>query len=315
MKHGYRMAVTISVLLIVLIGAYVYMSYMYSDPRHAISVILRGNEDGEWDTARMGMEQAAREEDVTLNFITLVSEGSTSDHIDAIRREIAQDVSAIIAIPCGEEIELDSGMRSIVLVQIDGCITGNAPSIRPDNDAIGRGLARIAHEEEALGAGETYIALPSLRTAATEARAKALREELEALGIVYTEIQLSTESGDDGRGLAELVVTSPGDCLFALDPSTLLRAGKSNALDGRNLAVYGVGMTASLCTLMDAGHIRALIATDQYGEGYLAVKAAVEILEGKRARKGGGELVAHEVITAETLFDEANLRFLFPYVK
>ena len=80
-----------------------------------------------------------------------------------------------------------------------------------------------------------------------------------------------------------------GLTIIALDVQSLDQATRileeNTIYQGRVAGLYGAGSTTSLLRALDRGIVTGLTAYNQFDEGYLSVKQAVEAIQGTRQKQ------------------------------
>ena len=129
-----------------------------------MSVILRDG-DGAVSTMRKGMEQAAKDLNVELRFLTPSEDNSAAEQVELLEREVTGAAPAILLIPSdretlGSAVSAAAGKTTLVTLETDMSAWGAAAAISADHQALGEALGTAALN--GVPAGGTVLLLDSL---------------------------------------------------------------------------------------------------------------------------------------------------------
>ena len=113
-----------------------------------MSVILRDG-DGNVSAMRKGMEQAAKDLNVELRFLTPAEDNSAVEQVQLLEHEVSGAAPAILLIPAdrealGEAVSAAAGKTTLVTVESDMTAWGADASISMDHQALGEALGKAA---------------------------------------------------------------------------------------------------------------------------------------------------------------------------
>ena len=113
-----------------------------------MSVILRDG-DGNVSAMRKGMEQAAKDLNVELRFLTPAEDDSAVEQVQLLEHEVSGAAPAILLIPAdrealGEAVSAAAGKTTLVTVESDMTAWGADASISMDHQALGEALGKAA---------------------------------------------------------------------------------------------------------------------------------------------------------------------------
>ena len=147
-------------------------------------------------------------------------------------------------------------------------LPGAVALITPDNEALGRALARRSLEEYR---GGTVLLLDCLpENTGVRARVEAAEAALIRGGAT---VLRWSETGEEE--LARLDEAGSLAQVVALEAGTTERAAEIKERSGSGAALYGVGVTGRIAAWLERGTISAVAAWSEYAAGYLAVQQAV----------------------------------------
>ena len=111
-----------------------------------MSVILRDG-DGNVSAMRKGMEQAAKDLNVELRFLTPAEDNSAVEQVQLLEHEVSGAAPAILLIPAdrealGEAVSAAAGKTTLVTVESDMTAWGADASISMDHQALGEALGK-----------------------------------------------------------------------------------------------------------------------------------------------------------------------------
>ena len=236
---------------------------------YPISVVLDSTTDECYANFKKGVEQAARDYNADVHFVTLYQEGDALQQEELIEREIKGGAQAVIVAPVRELNDperLESLAYSCPII-----LLGNHPSKELPVTSVIRDYEK---EGELLG--------------------RAVAEQIDSVSPIYesfvktlkTEgfeaVLCSRESGSDFKTVFETILypEAPKATIAALDAESMTETAQilnsDDRYTGRLAGVFGVGSTTYLLNQMDKGLIRGLVVHNSYNEGYLSVQKAAE---------------------------------------
>lgn len=283
---------------------------------YPVSVIVEDSSDEDYEKLRKGMDQAAEEFHVDLNFITLYEPNDQEQQLQLISREISDGAQAVIfspAAPAQAAQALDEMVLNSPLVVLGNLFPHSQILCGISIDYMEAG--RLLGEAAGAIAGDYPVYL--ITQGLDYGYARELNDGIRrALG--HRKITLySLNSQDDCRKLIESTVYphSQRVILIALDEKSLGEAAyvleESSVYKEQVRGLFGIGGTNKILNYLDKGVIRGLVVHNWFDEGYLSVEKAVEAIQ-----EGGGlreqiTLEAH-YITKEDLRDPEYEKMLYP---
>ena len=253
-----------------------------------MSVILRDG-DGNVSAMRKGMEQAAKDLNVELRFLTPAEDDSAVEQVQLLEHEVSGAAPAILLIPAdrealGEAVSAAAGKTTLVTVESDMTAWGADASISMDHQALGEALGKAALNGVPFGG--TVLLLDSLPGD------NGVRERMEAAKALLEEkgrqVRICRWTSDST--LTEMAELSRGEEAFPL--------------------LYGCGSTAGIAAALEKGRVTAIAAVNVFSAGYLAVEAAAKLA--RHESWTGGSSVGFSIVRQETMYSSDNQKLLFP---
>lgn len=282
-----------------------------------ISVIVEDTSDEDYEKLRKGMDRAAEEFHVDLNFITLYEPNDQEQQLQLISREIADGAKAVVlspAKPAQAQIGLEEMVLNSPLILLGNLIPAQQvmAGISIDFQEAGRMLGRAARENSS--EIPVYLLTQGLEYGYAQAIYDGILQELEPYG--YSVTLYPTASEKDGqRLLGELEASQKKAVWIAMDENSLETAagimGDSSIYRGNVPALYGIGGTTRMLNALDRGIIRGLVVHNWFDEGYLSIAKAVSAIEGESREKEEIVMEAY-YITKEDLRDTTYEKMLYP---
>lgn len=284
---------------------------------YPVSVIVEDSSDEDYEKLRKGMDQAAKDYHVDLNFITLYKRNDQDQQLRLVAREISDGANAVIlspAKPLEAEIALDEMVLNSPVVVLGNLVpnTRVLAGISIDYMEAGKLLGQAAGKDG--GQLPVYLITEGLEFG----YAKEVYDGIiQVLGRERkAELFPLKEEGDCQKLMESLVYPRCRKAVFiALDEKSLMEAAQalesSSVYQNQVAGLYGIGGTTRILNTLDKGIIRGLVVHNWFDEGYLSVEKAVEAIQ-----NGGGakEQIRMEAfyITREDLRNPAYEKMLYP---
>ena len=271
--------------------------------RQRIAVLTRREADVGTSVLFAGMEKAAEDSKLVLNYVMVPEEATLDEERELAAQEIADGAQALIIEPVsaagsGSMAEALSQRAVVVLLgeQADTEAAGRYGSVSADNYAIGVALGKeILRGAEARGGSVALLPASGVR-GSVEQRRQGVQEALRGSGI---SLQEEAEGAAIVAGLEDSALTEAlSYALTAKDRPLVYGIGNSN----RNL--YG----------LDRGDIRSMIVINEFNMGYLAVAEAKKKLS-SRLREMEQLRVGDTLVSRDNMYSAENQKLLFPLVR
>ena len=300
-RHIMLGAVTIAATALALL--LILQTTRQTEPQRArIAVLTRRDVDVSDAALFAGMEKAAEDSKVILNYVVVPPTATLAEEKLLAEQEIADGARAVLLEPVstagsGKMAEELSQRAAVVLLgeRADTEAAGHFGSVSADNDAIG---VAVGKEIAALLPDGGRIALlpESDEQGSIAARRQGIREALRG-----SAVQVQEET----QGVALLV---------GLEDSALTAAAESAAAEEKRPLVVGVGNSNRNIYALDRGDIADMIVINEFNMGYLAVAEAK-----KKLSSGLREMeqlrVGDTLVARDTMFSAENQKLLFPLVR
>jgi ribose transport system substrate-binding protein len=268
-------------------------------PRFTITVIPKGTAHPFWKTVHAGAVKAAKEFNVKINWLGPENEDDRKQQIDLINSVVASGVNALVLAPLDNTAlvqPVENAVASkIPVIIIDSALKSDKQSsfIATNNREGGREAARLLGQ--ALGGkGKAIMMRYQVGSASTTEREEGFLEvmakEFPGIELVSTDQYplAATRTAAMETGVNLLTVYG-GKIQGIFCPNESSASGMLLALlnTGRAASIKFVGFDASemLIDGMRKGNVQGLVAQDPFSMGYLGVKTAVEVLDGKKVEK------------------------------
>lgn len=270
-----------------------------------ISIITGEKDDLYWRNIRKGMEKAAADSFIDLNFVTLYDNYDRTQQEEMIYREIENQVDAIILAPVkGLQIEkiTEETATSIPIIIIGEVLSGHhvTSQIHLDGATMGTDVAEMISRDRF--ASEKVYLFDEQQTEQDQLFSVII-QNFEEIGKPYEVIK-----GGSEELFTFLNETSEMCSVFIANERTLVEAAKMNT--NQSIALYGIGSSSNCISLLEAEAIQGIIAPDMYVMGFQAMKEAIKAIE--KERNETDIIVNYQVISSNTIFDKENEEFLFP---
>lgn len=310
-------AMVVTIILLLSLGMFLNGS---GQKRCSVSVVVES--DSRWTAFRAGMQQAARDENISVNFVNTGSIASIQQEWKLIGNEVSNGADGIItelraSDGAAEQLAALSRKISVILLNTNaetgGDVDGRFAYVGMDNTAVGKALAAEILRNEGTGSGRCRIGIVAgnQQQYALQERLRAAEEALadcaEVVWVVSGDEQLADMREENGSKRA--------DAILALDDKSLREAVSYVQVTGRRyLSLYGVGCSETLVSALDNGLIRSMLVPEEFNMGYQALISLSDHLN-HRDERLQTQVVGFRIVTRATMYEEENQKLLFPTVE
>lgn len=297
-----------------LIGIYGYMSNGEKKETYHVSVILESNNSERWSVLKQGIENAAKDYNVEINFTTVSVDTGITECINIIKRELKNGTNGFI-FDLGNNKKLVKELDNIlldtqvVMIESEIPIAKGYSYIAPDNHQMGYDLGHnlLLHKKQ----GETIgVVVGNKRKNSNVERKNGL---IAAIGEKNISWIIEEEEEVSKEQIQLKMEEYPVDYMVGLNSivtEELLDIAKISESLG---TVYGVGNTDKIVYYLDQGLVGGLVAPNEYIMGYMSVKSMFNRLNYNTS--GEGMAIDYLVINKENLYDVENQKLMFPMVQ
>ena len=318
---------------VITLGVVYYYGAVYKDKnaeQALYSVVLYEDSPNEWDTLMEGINQAEKDFEVDIRYVTMGNARTAKEQMDMIKREIQDGANGILLAAVDSEgigQYLKDDEFSVPVVTVETGIESEMPKteahISADNYAMGQMLGeKILKDMEKEGKKETVAVIREyMERDSVKERYEGLMAALHEGGVET--VARSRQKGDFNLSLYIGEVMREYRYITALDKYTTEEAAKAwdqyryefdrtvapVSADKRLVKVYGIGNTAQTVSDLDNGKTEAFVYQNEFNMGYNGIKALVEKQEkGYVAEEYD---IMYKLVTRETLYESENERLLF----
>lgn len=274
-----------------------------------MSVILRDG-DGAVSTMRKGMEQAAKDLNVELRFLTPSEDNSAAEQVELLEREVAGAAPAILLIPSdceilGSAVSAAAGKTTLVTLETDMSAWGAAASVTMDHQALGEALGAAALN--GVPAGGTVLLLDSLPgDNGIRERLRAAKAVLEREGRQVRICRWTCGS----TSFADILRIERPSAVIAFEAAALGDMAELSKGEAAFPLLYGCGSTSGIAAALEKGRVTSIAAVNVFSAGYLAVEAGAKLA--RHENWTGVSTVGFSIVRKETMYDSDNQKLLFP---
>lgn len=322
-NKSYILLSMLALIAVIAWASYGIINSNKEDTRYNVSVIVSNSNSNRWTSLGEGLEQAASDDNIRINFVKSSSIiHSAKEQKDLIDRELESGVDGIILEPYSSQdvsgIISDMASRAaVVLLDTDVEPEGIYMAVMPDNTAIGEAIGQSIKNDlgNALSGKRIGILCGNLDKNSMRDRLKGLNNSLEETGIII-EWTIHDEI-DVGKKLAQAQEEKPVDIIAALgndETETAIDYILSVGSKEPAVMLYGEGCSEKLVYYLDKGTIQALIVPNEFNMGYLSLEAIKKLLRYKEFSDENPQ-IEFLVINKDNLYDEENQKVLFPIVQ
>ena len=279
------------------------------EKKYSVSVIVNDSNNDRWIAMREGLEQAAKDDDIQLNYVSTGVFASEDEEKALIEREVENGADGIIVQLVSSEDtyavfeKIDSSV-AVMLLETDAVSEGVYSVTAPDNLWIGEALAQTVLQDYGDSLSEKKIGILSgnQNQLSMQQRLGSVKKLLEDENIEPVWIL----SGQ-GENLSSELVTKQAD-------ETAVDYLQADTSYKRQFMIYGEGCSDKTVYYLDKGIIKSLVVPNEFNMGYQSVHTIAEQIKYKFS-SAESTTVDSLVINRQNLYDEENQKTLFPIVQ
>ena len=148
-KNRLYFGMLILMLVAVIIWAFYNMLNVgKQETSYRVSVVVENSNSDRWTSLRQGLEQAARDYNISLSFVSTGSFSTAMEEMDVVKKQVTNGANGIIlqmnTDHAGQELEDLSGQTAVLLLETDVDPEGVYALVAPDNEEMHRRCSPIS---------------------------------------------------------------------------------------------------------------------------------------------------------------------------
>lgn len=289
-----------------------------------VAMISKGYQHEFWKTVEKGAQKAGEEVNLKVTFEGPDSETMVDKQIEMVENAITKKADVIMLAPLDSKALLPvvqkAEEKGIPVITFDSDLESEIQKsfIATDNKAAG---AIAAKETAALmdNKGQVAIVAHNEGTSTAQERRDGFKEEIEANYPDIEIVSIQYSDGDHAKALAKAtdIMTSNPDlkAIYATNEGAAIGVATAVKEKGKADVVKVVGFDSSEQEIkfLEEGAITGFVVQNPYNMGYLGVKAAADILEGKTIEKRIDTGATY--VNKDNINDEEIQKLLYPMGK
>jgi len=321
MKNRKVIILTIWALLIIAGIVFAVKGYTITDKKTlSVSVILNNSSNDRWVSLKEGIEQAAIDRDVNVNYVSTGPIENYEAEISLINREAENGADGVIVDMCAgyknKDAVIDVASLPIVYLDSDVAPEGSNYVVSADNYEVGKTLAEELIKVYGDGKGISVgLVAGDTGIIGISQRREGFLDALDGLNY-YISWTLEGDTDSIQKKMEDMRFSREVDAIVALanDETELMidtRIIDSDTQDSINL--FGVGSSEKALYYLDKEYIHTLVVPNEFSMGYYAMNKLIDQL----LAQGGGakiETVGHIVVDHDNMYNDDVQKLLFPIV-
>ncbi|HEX3018108.1 MAG TPA: substrate-binding domain-containing protein [Caproicibacter sp.] len=288
-----------------------------SKQTYEVSVICRSENSETWSTIKQGIDQAAKDLNIDVSFITLSSRNNTKEQASLISREVNNGTDAVVIAPVDSaqlKKPIEDSLKKVPVIAMQSTVSGVSGLQTISCDNVGMGAA-LAKELNASGddSSEVVVLRNSMSCTNVSDYAKGIQAELRNRRLLYCDVP--DDARDAYNTVRQSLLEHPNDIFVALDAETLESVAQAKR-DLRTLCqqtkIYGIGRTNKVVSFLEEKSIDAIAVENDFNLGYLCIKAAAERINNTNT---GNANINYLIIKNSNMYQSDCERMLFPFVR
>ncbi|MBM7568679.1 substrate-binding domain-containing protein [Paenibacillus sacheonensis] len=320
-----RLTILIVIVLVTAAVYAVFFSKLFLGPDRGgktVTVVLRSLNvrSDYWQTMISGAQTAAKELGIELDLQGPLQESDTDGQVQALKDAIARKPDALAVAPADDpripELLEDARKAGISLVVMDTPVTLSDPPVYVANDhqLAGR-LAGDAAARSVHGSPAVAVFSDSPESSISLKRLDGIRAAMKEHGGRVTGTYYNGDSEQLAYEFAVTLLRSEPqfNAFITLNESATLGVAKA-LQEVKGTSRYKlIGFDSSIyeIQLLEEGAVSALLVQKPFNVGYLGVKTAIGMIDGRRTDKR--TLIGSTVVTRDNMNDPDIQRLMFPF--
>ncbi|TXK76773.1 ABC transporter substrate-binding protein [Paenibacillus sp. N3.4] len=316
-------------LVIVIVGVvYVWKSFLVSKeidkPRTIIMIPKTVDRRVEfWQVLNQGVVAAAKEYNAEVTVMGTPAESLVDEQIGLVDEAIALKPKAIILaatdynrlVPIAEKI-IRSGIK---LITVDSGLDGDISSSFIATDSYAAGRKAVETMRRNVQGSATFAIVSFVKSSNTQLeRESGVRDTLkDDSSVQILDSVYSNGSEERAYELTKKLLNEHAEIrgIFGLNEVSTVGAARAlKELDkGGSIKLVGFDSSMNEIGFIEDGILQATIVQKPFNMGYLAVKTALEVMDGKLVKPNID--TGSEVITKDNMYTSENQKLLFPFVE
>lgn len=271
-----------------------------------IAVIVEDSENDIWSMLKEGTQEAAKEKNVDIRFVTTGTFENDADEIDAVDDAVRDGCDGLLIYPVNERVVQQLKKRNYhipVLLMITDS-EYDVSSINCDPVDTGRNLAQMIIDNS--GSNRTIGIITDRRYSRIARQVKAeIDKVLKPEG--YRESFIVNKADED------YIRNHRTDVLLCLDEEAITTASSlvsENKIPGTT--VYGCGFSPKDIYQLDMENIKGLAYFDIFKVGYYGVSEIADRVHGNLSQPRS-RTVKNRILGKGDIFNEKNMLYTFGY--
>lgn len=286
-----------------------------SKQTYQVSVICRSENTETWSTMKQGIDQAAKDLNVDVSFITLSSRNNVQEQVTLLNREVNNGADAIVIAPVNShslDKPIAEALKKVPVIAMQSTVAGlsNLDTVSCDNAGMGKALA--LELEKSGDNSEIVVFRNSMNCSNVSDCEQGIEKELKNKKLIFCDIP---DNSQEAYNMAKkYLINYPGDTFIALDAETLETVGQAKKdLKGecQQSKIYGVGRTNKVVSFLEENIINDTAVENDYNMGYLCIKSAVDRINNK---DDGNSNINYLIVNRSNMYQSESERMLFPFI-
>lgn len=290
---------------------------------YEISIITRGKIDESSIILKEGAEQAAKEVNANIKFISLSENNNIEEQKELLEKESKNGADAILISPTNYDeisnsIEEVSEKIPIILLESSIKAKHKINSVTCDNYESGKNLGN-----EILKLDDSkkriFIVTNNLKCVDLGDRYNGLINFLENKDVeIITKQFNGSEVNSYYNQAQDLLTKNKVDVVVTFDTEMLESIAQAKkdlinkAIITNNINIYGWGSTNKIVSFLEEDIISGIVLKNEFNIGYLGIKNAVKFINNN---KNQNNIIPSIIITRENMYSKENQRLLFLFVR
>ncbi len=315
MKKKWIFYIVLGTVLLFIILYFIYDMFFPSEKEtvYEVAVLLYDGGVGDWEYLKAGIEQAEKDYNINVQFISLLDGSSSEEQLLLLQREMVNGVDGIILAADDSsvlaEYVSDIGDQIPIITMVNGVRTDDTFHMKSSDYEMGELLGQKIIKD---GYRKIAVLTKSVDRINEQQCKRGLEAAIEDYGKI-TYLYYSEKNEGIPKILRNVFWSTHYDSVVCLDTASLEKCSDYFKEFTPKAKLFGIGSGRKIVSRLDEGSIEAIVFLNEFNMGYSSIVTMADLLD---ENKNHTEFMSeYYLVTNDNLYEEEMQSLLFPVVE